>query len=47
MVLMIFIMNVLIAYDDWREGYTLGYLCNQASLKLKELLKNNCAFFGG
>jgi hypothetical protein len=27
------------AYDDWREGYTLGYLCGDAKLKLKELLK--------
>ena len=25
--------------DDWREGYVLGYFCNQASLKLKKLLK--------
>ena len=25
--------------DDWSEGYVLGYFCNQASLKLKELLK--------
>jgi len=27
------------ATDDWSEGYVLGYFCNQASLKLKELLK--------
>jgi hypothetical protein len=27
------------AYDDWSEGYTLGYLCGDAKLKLKELLK--------
>ena len=25
--------------NDWSEGYVLGYFCNQASLKLKELLK--------
>ena len=25
--------------DDWSEGYVLGYFCDQASLKLKELLK--------
>ena len=25
--------------DDWSEGYVLGYFCNQASLKLKKLLK--------
>ena len=27
------------AYDDWREGYTLGYLCSEANIKLRELLK--------
>ena len=27
------------AYDDWSEGYTLGYLCSEAKLKLRELLK--------
>ena len=27
------------AYDDWREGYTLGYLCSVAGVKLRELLK--------
>ena len=27
------------AYDDWSEGYTLGYLCSEAKLRLKELLK--------
>jgi len=27
------------AYDDWNEGYTLGYLCREAKLRLKELLK--------
>jgi hypothetical protein len=27
------------AYDDWREGYTLGYLCNEAGVRLRELLK--------
>jgi len=27
------------AYDDWSEGYTLGYLCSEAKFKLKELLK--------
>jgi hypothetical protein len=27
------------AYDDWSEGYTLGYLCREAKLRLKELLK--------
>ena len=26
------------AYDDWREGYTLGYLCDPALRKLKELV---------
>ncbi len=25
------------AYDDWREGYTLGYFCDSAILKLKQL----------
>lgn len=25
------------AYDDWTEGYTLGYFCNPAMLKLKQL----------
>jgi len=25
--------------NDWSEGYVLGYFCNQASLKLKKLLK--------
>ena len=27
------------AYDDWSEGYTLGYLCREAKVKLKELFK--------
>jgi hypothetical protein len=27
------------AYDDWREGYTLGYLCGEAGVRLRELLK--------
>jgi len=27
------------AYDDWREGYTLGYLCSEANIRLRELLK--------
>jgi hypothetical protein len=27
------------AYDDWVEGYTLGYLCNEAKVRLRELLK--------
>lgn len=27
------------AYDDWREGYTLGYLCREAKIRLRELLK--------
>jgi hypothetical protein len=27
------------AYGDWSEGYTLGYLCREAKLRLKELLK--------
>lgn len=27
------------AYDDWSEGYTLGYLCREAKIRLKELLK--------
>jgi hypothetical protein len=27
------------AYDDWQEGYTLGYLCNEAKIRLRELLK--------
>jgi len=26
------------SYDDWTEGYTLGYFCKEAKLKLKELL---------
>ena len=25
------------SYDDWREGYTLGYFCDSAMLKLKQL----------
>ena len=25
------------SYDDWREGYTLGYFCDSAILKLKQL----------
>ena len=25
------------AYDDWSEGYTLGYFCDSAMLKLKQL----------
>jgi len=25
------------AYDDWHEGYTLGYFCTSAMLKLKQL----------
>ena len=25
------------AYDDWSEGYTLGYFCDSAMLKLREL----------
>ena len=27
------------SYDDWTEGYTLGYFCKEAKLKLRELLK--------
>lgn len=27
------------SYDDWREGYTLGYLCSEANIRLRELLK--------
>jgi hypothetical protein len=27
------------AYDDWSEGYTLGYLCSEAKIRLRELLK--------
>ena len=27
------------AYEDWREGYTLGYLCSEANIRLRELLK--------
>ena len=27
------------AYDDWQEGYTLGYLCGEAKIRLRELLK--------
>ena len=27
------------SYDDWREGYTLGYLCSEAKIRLRELLK--------
>ena len=27
------------AYDDWQEGYTLGYLCGEANNRLRELLK--------
>ena len=27
------------AYDDWNEGYTLGYLCSEAKIRLRELLK--------
>jgi hypothetical protein len=27
------------AYDDWSEGYTLGYLCGEAGVRLRELLK--------
>jgi hypothetical protein len=27
------------AYDDWREGYTLAYLCSEAKIRLRELLK--------
>ena len=27
------------AYDDWQEGYTLGYLCGEAGVRLRELLK--------
>ena len=27
------------AYDDWVEGYTLGYLCGEAGVRLRELLK--------
>ena len=27
------------SYDDWKEGYTLGYFCKEARLKLRELLK--------
>lgn len=26
------------AYEDWREGYTLGYFCDSAAKKLKELV---------
>jgi len=25
------------AYDDWSEGYTLGYFCDSATMKLKQL----------
>jgi len=27
------------AYDDWQEGYTLGYFCGEAGVRLRELLK--------
>jgi hypothetical protein len=27
------------SYDDWSEGYTLGYLCSEAKIRLRELLK--------
>ena len=27
------------SYDDWREGYTLAYLCSEAKIRLRELLK--------
>jgi hypothetical protein len=27
------------AYDDWSEGYTLGNLCSEAKIRLRELLK--------
>jgi len=27
------------SYDDWVEGYTLGYLCGEANNRLRELLK--------
>ena len=27
------------AYDDWSEGYTLGYFCGEAGVRLRELLK--------
>jgi hypothetical protein len=27
------------SYDDWREGYTLAYLCSEANIRLRELLK--------
>lgn len=27
------------AYDDWQEGYTLGYLCGEAGIRLREFLK--------
>jgi hypothetical protein len=27
------------SYDDWQEGYTLGYLCGEANNRLRELLK--------
>jgi len=27
------------AYDDWSEGYTLGYLCREAKIRLRDLLK--------
>ena len=28
------------AYDDWSEGYQLGYFCESALLKLKQLILN-------
>jgi hypothetical protein len=27
------------AYDDWQEGYTLGYFCGEANIRLREFLK--------
>jgi hypothetical protein len=27
------------AYDDWQEGYTLGYFCGEAGVRLREFLK--------
>jgi hypothetical protein len=27
------------SYDDWQEGYTLGYFCGEAGVRLRELLK--------
>jgi hypothetical protein len=27
------------SYDDWQEGYTLGYFCGEAGVRLREFLK--------